>query len=248
MAVAVSVATMFPVASADGLALNFYEYLLGDWEVVKSTALFGTSDITAHPVRGYYHFDKDNATALAIVGSYYENDTESGVIGTRLSVRIDFDDPASGVFKTAHEDTDAETDADTDSEGGAELFRFAFESSFAGVSLAVGEWRGADPSVYTITIAAADKFTIQVIPTALTPTAPATDGDADESDDGRRATIYTLRKAVPPAAKSLFQQYGMYGMLVVFFIVNMYIKSRTGGAAATTTTPAATAVATKKNK
>ena len=125
------------------------------------------------------------------------------------------------------------------------LFDFSFILHPAGHPTTVGEWHGAEESYYLLQISSPDKFTITVTPKRL----GHTDGDdADALDDG--VTIYSLKKTSQPTAKSFLQQYGTYLMLAVFFVVNMYLKTKTAATTASSSAvaPPTTAVTAKKTK
>lgn len=197
-------------ATTSATAFNFHDYLLGEWDVLKTDAIFSPPSFDFSPFRGRYVFEKENGTS-SVVGRYYDNHTETGEVENQLSVHIDFDDTANGQWKTG-KDVDSLTP----------LFAFSFVLHPAGHPTTVGEWHGAEDAFYLLQINAPDKFTITVTPKAL----QAQGGEGGEADDAA-VTIYSLKKKPEAVAKTFFQQYGTYLMLAVFFVVNMYDHTNT---------------------
>ena len=192
-------------SSASPPPFNFHDYLLGEWDVLKTSASFSPPSFDFSPYRGRYSFEKDNATAN-VLGRYFDNHTESGDIENRLHVLVDFEDTANGQWKTGR-DEDSLTP----------LFDFSFVQHPAGHPTTVGEWHGADDAYYLLQINGPDRFTITVTPKAFG--GHTADGEGEEEGDG--VVVYSLKKTAQPVAKTFFQQYGTYLMLGVFFVVNM---------------------------
>ena len=177
--------TLAADSTTTGATFNFHDYLLGEWDVLKTDAIFSPPSFDFSPFRGRYLFEKENGTS-AVVGRYFDNHTETGEIDNQLAVHIDFDDTANGQWKTG-KDVDSLTP----------LFAFSFVLHPAGHPTTVGEWHGADESFYLLQINAPDKFTITVTPKAL--------GAAGDEADDAAVTIYSLKKKPEAVAKSFFQ-------------------------------------------
>jgi len=214
-------------STAASASFDFHSYLIGEWDVLKSEASFDPPSFDFSPYRGHYNFVKDNSTS-SLLGRYFDNHTETGDIENTLTVLVEFDDNSNGQWKTGR-DEDSLT----------QLFPFSFVTHPAGHPTSVGEWHGADESHYVLQINAPDKFTITVQPRR------GVASGGEESEEG--VVIYSLRKKAEPAAKTFFQQYGTWLMLGVFFVVNMWVKTRqqVGGPPTAAPTPAALTAAKK---
>jgi len=233
--------TLFPLSiaadstsSSSSPIFNFHDYLIGEWDVLKADVSYSPPTFDFSPYRGRYLFDKENGTSN-LIGRYFDNHTETGEVENELRVLIEFEDTANGHWKTG-KDVDSLTS----------LFPFSFVTHPSGHPTTVGEWHGADDSYYLLQINAPDKFTITV-----TPKQWGAGGEEPQSGEDVAVTVYSLRKKPEPVAKGFFQQYGTYLMLIVFFVVNLFLKSRAATSAATTAStsaPASTSVAAKKTK
>jgi hypothetical protein len=204
-------------------AFNFYEYLEGSWEIARSQGVFSSNDLRYDSVQGRYNLLKQNGTSN-LIGSYYENDTDSSEIQNQLSVEIEFHDTASGVFKTGE-----------DSDSMKELFRFNFVQTAATVPISIGSWSGSESSYYSFQCISPNSFSITVFPKAFG------QSGREDSDDSNSILIYNGRKIVPVAPKTFFQQYGSMLLIAGLFVFNMWIKTKQSGGHPSAAPAAATA-------
>lgn len=210
---------------------DFFNYLVNsEWDVLQSSINQSTSSYQHSDILGHYSFLKDNSTSsLALIGRYYENDTSAVIetIDNVSSVHVMFDTPSSGSWLISNEN-----------EAPMKVFDFSFIHATNSQPNAVGSWLADDvKSFYLMQIAQPTRFTIVVTPTTF--------------DEKHAVTMYSLKKKVDASAKSFFQKYGTWLMLGVFFIVQMYMKTKGkmgDAAAAAAPRPTAAAQAVKKTK
>lgn len=222
---------------------NFYDYLIGEWDVVKSELNAQTASHEVTEPMGRYQFIKssDADQGLLLVGRYHENDTLSGAVVNDLSVSVEFesDSKSSGVWKIG-----ASESAST-----SPLFSFNFVMQPGQLPTSVGKWMDDDaPAYYLLSINQPDRFSIVIT--------------RDSIGQTKSFTMFSLKKIVVDQPKTFWQSYGTWVIMGGVFILNIWIKQKTknwGAAAAATTvapggaapagrTAAAPATANKKAK
>jgi len=227
-AVAVAVADA-PAALAP---FSFYDYLLGEWEVVRGTAQSATGESAFDDtLRGHYYFEKENGTSN-LIGRYYDNDTTTGEVTNMLSVLVEFTTPVSGVFKTSAPTPSSPAAAaggsDDESESAAAntLFEFDFEQQQnTGFALSFGMWKGnAKPTHYQFAATAWDRFLITLFPRDA-PSAPAAASAAASAE----VVVFMGRKIPQNVEKTFWQKYSTMLMLGGFFFFNMFVQRKARG-------------------
>lgn len=221
------------LAATTVAAFSFQEVFKGQWIVTRAT--MDSHSGALHHENIELHYDLAPSGSDLLVGSYWENDTQTAWVHKRMQVRVELTSPTAGLFRW-RPDTAAPRGNDPQSLGGDDfddvdagddssaaesefrvLFAFNFQPAVQSAYLSQGSWEDGS-MYYHFMFLNKDAFVLTLTPTA-------------QNADAEPITM-TGTRAGAASQPGWLQKYGPMAGLGGLLIFNRVMQARMRGPAA----------------